>query len=126
MARMLKPPTPLPSTFGRSVFLAGSIEMGQAEDWQSMMERALDDLDVLILNPRRDAWDSTWAQSLANVEFREQVEWELAAQERAALIAMYFAPSTRAPDHSAGTRPLRPRRQGHCLLPGWLLAQGQR
>ncbi len=97
MARILKPPTPLPSTFDRSVFLAGSIEMGQAEDWQCTVERALSDLDVLILNPRRDAWDSTWVQSLANVEFREQVEWELAAQEGAALIAMYFAPSTRAP-----------------------------
>ena len=29
--------------------------------------------------------------------FVEQVEWELAAQERAAVIAMYFAPSTQAP-----------------------------
>jgi Nucleoside 2-deoxyribosyltransferase like len=97
MARILKPPTPLPMTLGRSVFLAGSIEMGQAERWQTLLEEALDDLDVLVLNPRRDEWDAGWVQSLHNPVFREQVEWELTAQERATLIAMYFAPSTRAP-----------------------------
>jgi hypothetical protein len=96
MARIVKPPAPLPEG-GRSVFLAGSIEMGQAEHWQEMLERALADLDVLILNPRRDQWDSSWVQTLANPMFREQVEWELAAQERAEVIAMYFAPATRAP-----------------------------
>jgi hypothetical protein len=97
MASILKPPTPLPEETGRSVFLAGSIEMGQAEPWQAVLEQALADTDVLILNPRRDEWDANWVQSIDNPAFREQVEWELAAQERAALIAMYFAPATRAP-----------------------------
>jgi len=71
--------------------------MGGAERWQETLERALADLDVLILNPRRDAWDISWAQSIDNPVFREQVEWELAAQERASVIAMYFAPTTKAP-----------------------------
>jgi hypothetical protein len=96
MARIVKPPAPLPEV-GPSVFLAGSIEMGQAERWQDVLERALADLDVLIFNPRRDEWDSSWVQTQANPVFREQVEWELAAQERAEVIAMYFAPATRAP-----------------------------
>ena len=94
----IKPPAPLlldPGTV--SVFLAGSIEMGMAEDWQRQVERALDDLPVLVLNPRRDAWDASWIQSLSNPQFREQVEWELEAQERASVIGMYFAPATRAP-----------------------------
>lgn len=98
MARILKPPTPLTLAANeRSVFLAGSIEMGRAEDWQMTVERALADLPVTILNPRRDEWDATWEQSIDNPPFRGQVEWELEAQERATVIAMYFAPSTRAP-----------------------------
>ena len=97
MAHVLKPPTPLAPITGRSVFLAGSIEMGLAEPWQEHVERALADLPITILNPRRDEWDASWEQSIANPQFREQVEWELAAQERADAIAMYFAPATKAP-----------------------------
>jgi hypothetical protein len=98
MARVIKPPAPLPALDGQPrIFLAGSIEMGQAEDWQAVAERGLADLDVVLLNPRRDAWDATWVQSIHNPQFREQVEWELAAQEQASLIAMYFAPATKAP-----------------------------
>jgi len=97
-AQVFKPPTPLPTDRQTaSVFLAGSIEMGLAEDWQAEMERALADLDVLILNPRRDAWDSSWVQSIDNPLFREQVEWELGGLEQADVVAMYFAPTTKAP-----------------------------
>src|SRR4051794_33293553 len=60
VARVLKPPTPLDFPGGvRCVFLAGSIEMGQAEPWQSAVEDALAGEDVVILNPRRDEWDSS-------------------------------------------------------------------
>jgi hypothetical protein len=98
MARVLKPPSPLDLSAGEwSLFLAGSIEMGQAEPWQAQVEQALADEDITLLNPRRDEWDASWEQSIRNPEFRQQVEWELGAQERASLIAMYFAPATRAP-----------------------------
>jgi hypothetical protein len=97
MAHILKPPSPLDLGNRPSVFLAGSIEMGLAEPWQARVESALADLEVVILNPRRDDWDNSWRQSIHDPRFREQVEWELAAQERATLIAMYFAPATKAP-----------------------------
>lgn len=98
MARVLKPPAPLTIGEGeRSVFLAGSIEMGRAEHWQAAVERALADLPVAILNPRRDEWDASWEQSIGNPQFREQVEWELEGMERASVVAMYFAPATQAP-----------------------------
>ena len=98
MARVLKPPSPLDLTDDeRSVFLAGSIEMGMAEPWQAALEQALADLPIAILNPRRDAWDASWEQSIHCHAFREQVEWELEAQERASVVAMYFAPPTKAP-----------------------------
>lgn len=97
MARILKPPAPLVLAGQRSVFLAGSIEMGGAEPWQTCVEAALADLDVVVLNPRRDEWDDSWVQSIDHPAFRGQVEWELDGLERADVVAMYFAPDTRAP-----------------------------
>src|SRR5262249_30113389 len=71
--------------------------MGAAEDWQARLTQALQDLGVLFLNPRRDECDASWVQSITDVRFREQVEWELAGLERATVVAMYFAPATKAP-----------------------------
>ena len=98
MALVVKPPAPLhkaPSTL--AVFLAGSIEMGAAGPWQADLEASLAAAPVTIWNPRRDAWDASWRQSIDEPLFREQVEWELEAQERADLIAMYLAPGTLSP-----------------------------
>jgi hypothetical protein len=98
MAVVIKPPAPLawaPSQ--KTVFLAGSIAMGAAPPWQAEIARAPSPHDLAILDPRRNEWDSTWRQDIGEPRFREQVEWELEAQERADLIAMYFAPSTQAP-----------------------------
>lgn len=80
-----------------SVFLAGSIEMGKAENWQTKVTNALAEFDVRILNPRRDDWDSSWEQKKDNAKFREQVEWELDALEYADFIVMYFDPATMSP-----------------------------
>ena len=80
-----------------SIFLAGSIEMGLAEDWQSKIEKELDGLDVTIYNPRRDSWDSSWVQSIHNEQFREQVEWELDHLDKSDVIVMYFDENTKSP-----------------------------
>ena len=48
-------------------------------------------------NPRRDDWDSSWRQQIGDGQFREQVDWELAAQEAADRILMYFSPGTKSP-----------------------------
>lgn len=95
MATVIQPPSPLPSGF--SVFLAGSIEMGSAENWQQLVEEQLSGADILLFNPRRDSWDSEWAQRKDHPQFREQVEWELNALEKATIIAMYFDPATKSP-----------------------------
>lgn len=98
MSTHLRPPTALPDPIHEpSVFLAGSIEQGVAQDWQSLFVQALSPLDVLIFNPRREAWDASWVQSIDNPEFRQQVEWELQALEQANVIALYLDPSTRSP-----------------------------
>jgi hypothetical protein len=80
-----------------SVFLAGSIEMGVAEDWQARVSAALAELDVLVLNPRRANWDASWEQKIDNPPFREQVEWELDALDAADIVLMYFSPETKSP-----------------------------
>lgn len=80
-----------------SVFLAGSIEMGKAENWQTKVTNALAEFDVRILNPRRDDWDSSWEQKKDNAKFREQVEWELDALDYADWIVLYFDPGTMSP-----------------------------
>ena len=95
MAEIIKPPSPPPNSF--SVFLAGSIELGSAENWQTFVERELSGIHIVILNPRRDNWDSSWLQDKPNSKFREQVEWELSALETASIIAMYFEPGTKSP-----------------------------
>ena len=95
---IIKAPHPYPETpWVPKLFLAGSIEMGTAVDWQKQLEAEADNDNVIILNPRRDDWDSSWKQSKDNDNFREQVEWELRAQEEADLIVMYFAPGTQSP-----------------------------
>ena len=71
--------------------------MGAAENWQAVVVARLATLDVTILNPRRDDWDVSWRQALDDARFRGQVEWELDGLERADVIAMWFAPATRAP-----------------------------
>ncbi len=80
-----------------TIFLAGSIEMGNAEPWQKKIVEAMSDKHVVFYNPRRDDWDSSWKQDIKNSQFREQVEWELEAQEDADVIIMYFDPNTKSP-----------------------------
>jgi hypothetical protein len=94
---IIKPPNRYSGFPKKSIFLAGSIEMGAAENWQDKLSRALADQDIVIFNPRRDNWDSSWVQSISNPQFREQVEWELDHQEQADQIVMYFDPTTKAP-----------------------------
>lgn len=81
----------------KSFFLAGSIEMGSAEDWQKDMEVFLSGLGFNVFNPRREDWDSSWEQKFENPQFYQQVNWELDALENADHILFYFAPGTKSP-----------------------------
>jgi hypothetical protein len=86
---------------GLSVFLAGSIEMDKAEDWQ---RRTLEHLqnhknanELTVFNPRRKAWDPTWKQEITNPKFAEQVNWELDHLDQASVVFIYFQPDTKSP-----------------------------
>ena len=80
-----------------NVFLAGSIELGQAEHWQNRVIDALSDKPIRFLNPRRKDWDSSWSQDINNDKFVEQVLWELSSLEQSHLVIMYFDPNTKSP-----------------------------
>ena len=82
---------------GPTVFLAGSIEQGGAVEWQEEFTRRLHDVECTIFNPRRRDWNSNLKQSKDDEQFKGQVEWELASQERADIIAMYIDPLTMSP-----------------------------
>jgi hypothetical protein len=81
----------------KSVFLAGSIEMGKAEDWQSQLTQTFNEAGYDVFNPRREDWDSSWTQDFENPQFFQQVTWELNALENSDLIIMYFSPETKSP-----------------------------
>lgn len=91
-------PAPLPATHDRArLFLGGSIDMGKATDWQRDMIAALTDERVAILNPRRPDWNPAWKPEASDPNFRQQVEWELAALDSADIIILYFAPGSQSP-----------------------------
>jgi hypothetical protein len=97
MKRIYKAPEDIPLQSDiKTIFLAGSIEMDKAIDWQKHCEELLQD-QFIIFNPRRNEWDSSWSQSIENDNFKEQVNWELNALEKADIIIMYFAGNTMSP-----------------------------
>jgi len=86
-----------PSLKTKSIFLAGSIEMGKTVDWQKEIINHLNGFNIDILNPRRDDWDSSWEQSIHDKNFYEQVSWELYCLENCDHVYMYFSKDTQSP-----------------------------
>lgn len=79
-----------------SVFLAGS---RSAENWQAKLEQELSEFDnVVVYNPRRDYWDSSWAQDpTPGTKFHQQVAWGLEHINKADLVVIYFANGSMSP-----------------------------
>lgn len=99
MRTVLPPEIILPSDV--SVFLAGTIDMGHSDDWQQTFinqanrEETLD--EVVVFNPRRKSWDYNWTQSIGNVWFSGQVNWELDAMESADVILLFLKANSKSP-----------------------------
>lgn len=88
---IIKPPNRIP----RKIFLAGTIDMGNSVDWQAEISKEFP--DDIILNPRRDDWNSKERQSIDNEYFNSQVNWEMNAMEKADLIIFNFLPNSQSP-----------------------------
>lgn len=101
---VLTPPQRVNADHQVVVFLAGSIEMGAAKEWQQQAIDLFDSMipeeqrrDYLILNPRRPDWDSSWKQEYEDPQFYQQVKWELKGLKEADYVLVYFDPSTKSP-----------------------------
>ena len=89
----------------KKVFLAGTIDMGNSENWQEKLINKLKEQTKGVLfaksyhiyNPRRTDWDSSWVQTFENPQFFQQVTWELDAMEKADYIIMNFLPDSKSP-----------------------------
>jgi Nucleoside 2-deoxyribosyltransferase like len=98
--RIIYPPNPIPPS-SISIFLAGTIDMGNSADWQQMFIENItpfcESKEIVILNPRRKAWNNDWLQSIDNEPFREQVEWELDGLEQATYIVLFLEKNSKSP-----------------------------
>jgi hypothetical protein len=76
-----------------TIFLAGSIEGGKAENWQKRLSENLNRFDnILILNPRRSHWSDLEVRQL-----RKQIIWEQEGIKISDLVVFYFDPTTKSP-----------------------------
>lgn len=83
-----------------SIFLGGTIDMGNSIDWQEdTIERIrlYRPLVYNIFNPRRKDWDSSWEQNFENPQFYQQVMWEMGALQQADVILIYFKAGSQSP-----------------------------
>ena len=87
------------------IFLAGAIDMGEAEEWQSRIVEHFQEnyrrndskFRLVFLNPRRNDWDSSWKQTPEDVQFSTQVAWELKGIAICDLMVMYLPAGSKAP-----------------------------
>ena len=83
-----------------SIFLGGTIDMGNSIDWQQDTINRISSFRPLIyniFNPRRKDWDSSWEQSFENPQFYQQVMWEMNALEQSDIILIYFKAGSQSP-----------------------------
>lgn len=82
-----------------NVFLAGSIDMGGAKNWQPIVTQAIEHLPELglIFNPRRLDFNAYEVQSINNDYFKTQVTWELDHLAEADIVFMYLDPNSKSP-----------------------------
>lgn len=80
-----------------TIFLAGSIEMGTAMQWQNMVETYLNDEECNIINPRTDDIDQSYPQDFNDPNFYKMTNWELNGLDVADVILMFFDPAAKSP-----------------------------
>ena len=101
MTKIIKPPlrVQVKKPYSVEVFLAGTIDMGNSIDWQTAVGNELLQLEMVenVFNPRRDDWDSSWVQEKSNLQFFEQVSWELDHISRSNVIYFFFGTESKSP-----------------------------
>lgn len=98
-AYMLRPHEELPAEVAEDksftkIFLAGTIDMGNSTDWQTMLYEEFRMMNgrFILFNPRQENWDASRPG-----EMDYQVNWELEHLEEADMIIMYILGSSKSP-----------------------------
>ena len=80
-----------------SIFLAGTIDNGESENWQEetckWLESTGTNKEIVIFNPRRESWNSEAGED----DIREQIRWELEALEKSRYIIMNILGTSKSP-----------------------------
>ncbi len=104
-----------PELVAKKLFLGGTIENGQAEDWQSKfiigLSAAASDaeekdgrpLNFTIMNPRRENWDP----NADDEQINKQILWEQTCLKQADIVVIHFT--------SDGTGVITQLELGQCL-----------
>ena len=98
-----KAPIKVPTRPDRvKIFLAGTIDMGNSENWQEKLNqhfKSKQDLypNIDLINPRRDDWDNSWVQKYEDDNFNRQVSWEITNLDNCDLIIMNFLGGSQSP-----------------------------
>ena len=102
----------------KSVFLAGTIDMGNSLDWQAEAADYFENSrgSWILFNPRQGSWDPNKKD-----EMDYQVNWELEHLEEADFILMNFLPDSKSPNHSTGIGPVCEKRKTLCSVHGRFL-----
>jgi hypothetical protein len=95
MPEIATAPDTLPTTRPQ-LFLAGTIEMGEALAWQPEAAEKARAFGWTVLNPRRDGV-ALWEPTVDDPDFVEQVNWELDAQDQADRIVMNLVAGSFSP-----------------------------
>ena len=80
-----------------TLFLAGSIEMGTAENWQQTVVDYFESEEIVIYNPRREDWDASWNATPYNEHLEEQIKWEHKHIMESEYVLFNFDPATKSP-----------------------------
>ena len=80
-----------PTNSKYSIFLAGTIDCGNSEDWQTKVAESFIDYDVILYSPRKENWNDI------DDDIYTQINWELDHLEFCDLIIMNLLPDSKSP-----------------------------
>ena len=95
--KLFRAPEKIEVNDNKYLFLAGTIDMGDSENWQDKIIKDLQEYSVNIISPRRDDWDNSWKQEYGDPHFYQQVTWELSGLNRSDIILFNFLENSKSP-----------------------------
>lgn len=96
---MYYPPTyPLiVGNWDKTIFLAGSINNGETEDWQQEIGEFFEKQKFRVFNPRRKDWNKEQNVSEITDYLKTQINWELDHLHKCSHVLFYFRDDKLAP-----------------------------